>query len=426
MHKYLIHFLALKFSIIILLLWFKLYTNLTYTTWNNYSEISSEVVLEEKQQIEIKKEIEHKKTPEIVKSVYLNASSAGNEEKINKLIELIKKSEINSVTIDVKDVSWYVSFDMNHGEFWKIKPVANNKINNIESLIKKLHKNDIYVIWRIVVFKDNLLSVNRQDLVVKNIDNKKIWTDYKGNKYLDPYSKEVWDYNIDIASESYNIWFDEINFDYVRFPTDWNLRNAYFPFSHSIINSNYKWWKIIIIDEFSTYITSKLREKNEEIALSADIFWLVTNTDWYTIGQNLESFLLNFDYVWPMVYSSHYAEGYLWYSVPDNHAYEIITDWIKNVKTRINKLNDQILTGSWYKIKQSFVPKIELENFEKIEYSKLRVWLQWFACTRCKWATYYNREKFRKQVDAIKDSWLNSWWVWNSAGNYDDDWYDEN
>jgi len=61
--------------------------------------------LEEKQQIEIKKEIEHKKTPEIVKSVYLNASSAGNEEKINKLIELIKKSEINSVTIDVKDVS---------------------------------------------------------------------------------------------------------------------------------------------------------------------------------------------------------------------------------------------------------------------------------------------------------------------------------
>ena len=195
---------------------------------------------------------------------------------MSSLDYLTKNTEVNSVTIDIKTVSWYVSFKMNDDNFWSIKPISDNRTKNIKETIEKLHEKWIYVIARVVVFKDKSLAERRPDLAVKRLDNSAVWTDYKWLKYLDPSAKEVWDYNAAIASEAYNIGFDEVNFDYVRFPTDGRISNTYYSFSNEILKQNPKYWKVMALDKFSSYITSKLKNEIPEIVLSADIFWLVT------------------------------------------------------------------------------------------------------------------------------------------------------
>lgn len=386
------------------------------STWQILqTEQSSSWVTEEK--------VEHIKRPKKVNSLYFTWYAAATKSKITNLYNIAKNSSVNSVTIDIKEVSGYTSFDFPDYTFWKIKPESYDAISDIKKTIKELHEKWIYVIWRIVVFKDKYLAWKRPDLAIKwSYDTKSAWTDYNWNKYLDPHSKEVWDYIVDLSLASYELWFDEINYDYVRFPTDWYISKTYYPFSSSILSKNSKWWKTMVIDEFWNYITTKIKEKNSDITLSADIFWLVTNKDLFEIWQNLESFVLNFDYVWPMVYPSHYSVWYLWYQVPDNIPYKVIKDAMNNTNNRIDKLNSDIIQAnmSWTTllIQNWYTPKADITNIWEIPKTKIMPWLQWFTCTRCKWATAYNSTKFNEEVSAVNDSWLESWWVWNSASNY--------
>jgi len=136
----------------------------------------------------------------------------------------------------------------------------------------------------------------------------------------------------------------------------------------------------MVLDRFSNYITSQLRDKSPGIVLSADIFGLVTNTDLFQIGQNLESFLLYFDYIGPMVYASHYGAGYLGFKSPDNHPYEIIKDALKHANDRIDILNTEIelakLELRKVSIKGVFDAEKDITNMELISKTKLRPWLQ--------------------------------------------------
>ncbi len=365
----------------------------------------------------------HVKTPENVRSLYYTSYSAWSDKKTDELINFVKNSEINSVTIDIKEVDWYVAFDMSNYKFDKIKPTSNNKIKDIKKVIEKLHDNDIYVIWRIVVFKDKLLAENRPDLAIKwSTDKKTVWTDYAWNKYMDPYSKEVWDYNINISRAAYDLWFDEINYDYVRFPSDWVISKTYYPFAKEIESQNSTRWKIMVLDKFSNYITSSLKTEFPKIVLSADVFWLVTSSDLFVIWQNLESFLLYFDYVWPMVYPSHYWEGSFWIKYPDNDPYTIIKTALSYSDKRIDELNIEIenakLENRKVKIKEAFDAERDISSLSEIPKTKIRPWFQGFSCTRCKGYVPYNKTRFRDQVKWAKENWIESRWVWSSSNTY--------
>lgn len=385
-------------------------------------------IIEERNILEAK---ERKKISKHAKSVYFTTYSSVSSNKIKNLLNLVKNTEINSVTIDIKEVDWYVAFDMSEYNFWDIKPVTNNRIKDPKKLLKMLHDNWIYTIARVVVFKDKLLSERRPDLAIKwSTDKNEVWTDYKGNKYLDASSKDVRDYIINISNAAQKVWFDEINFDYVRFPSDWKISKTFYPFSNKILSEKWTQWKIAVMDKFSNYITTELRKKHSDIVLSADVFWLVTRWDMLQIWQNLESFLIYFDFVWPMVYPSHYWANFLWFSQPDNYPYEVLKDSIDQSNLKIDKLNEEIklakIEKRKIKINETLTTDISLDEINQIEKSKIRLWLQGFSCTRCSWATPYNRTKFRKQISAIEDSWLDSFWVWNSSSNYYYDWYNNN
>ncbi len=363
--------------------------------------------VEESKPIIIEKNI-HLDTPtDWIRSLYYTAAWVSDSEKYNNFLDIADNTTVNSITIDIKTVSWKVNFDMDESFFKSIKPVSNNWIKDIAKIIEELHQKNVYVIWRIVVFKDMNLAERRKDLALKWTYNKeKIWTDHSWKKYLDPSSREVWDYNVAIASNAYEIWFDEINFDYVRFPSDWKVHQIYAPFTEKISVWTGSVRNITALNNFSKYTSEKLKQKHPSIVLSADVFWLVTNWDLNSIGQSLIWFLKYFDYVGPMTYPSHYGKKFLGFTQPDNHPYEIMQDALLNTSMQIDKYN------------------LENPNEKQLSQRQIRLWLQWFSCTRCKWATPYFTQKFKKQTSWVTDAWWDSWWVWNANSNYYKDWYE--
>ncbi|MCD5380925.1 putative glycoside hydrolase [Candidatus Gracilibacteria bacterium] len=350
----------------------------------------------------------HLQTPEDgVRSLYYTASGVIDSKKYNNFLDIAENTSVNSITIDIKTVSGEINFDINNKYFKDIQPVSNNRIKNIEKIIEELHSKNIYVIGRVVVFKDMSLSEKRKDLALKWNNNKeKLWTDHSGKKYLDPSSKEVWDYNISIASAAYEAGFDEINFDYVRFPSDGKVSQIYAPFSEKILVATGSIRNITALNNFSKYTATQLKKKYPEIVLSADVFGLVTNGDLDSIGQSLIGFLKYFDYVGPMTYPSHYGNNFLGFKQPDNHPYEIMQDALKNTGIQIEKYNAQN------------------PDKKQLSQDQIRLWLQGFSCTRCRGATPYFTQKFKKQTSGITDVGGNSWWVWNANSNYYKDWYE--
>lgn len=392
-------------------------------------EEQRKATIEEQRLLELSK-IKHIKTPESVKSVYYTAGAMNYWPKRNNLFHLLKNTEVNSVVIDIKTISGYTNFKMPDDHFWTIKPSSNNVIKDMKSELELLHDNWAYIIGRVVIFKDNLVTQKRPDLAIQKIWTNKVWTDYAWNTYADAGSQEIWDYHLALAKTAYEMWFDEINFDYVRFPTDGKITEAYYPFSNNIITQDNTWWKIQILDSFWEYLNKNIKEYNPEIIISADVFWLVTNTDLFQIWQNLESFLLYFDYVGPMIYPSHYWAGFLGYKQPDNHPYEIFSYALSEANTRIDSLNIEINSAKTEErnisIKWKFdAKKSNISEIEEIKYTKIRPWLQGFSCTRCAWATRYNTTKFRKQIQAIHDAGMNSWFVWSAWSNYYPEWYNK-
>ncbi len=274
--------------------------------------------------------------PEIVKAIYLTSWSAATEKRIDYLIDLAETTEINAVVIDIKDYSGRIFYDtaVPKAEEYGAKTI---RIRDIDSLIEKLHKKKIYVIARVTVFQDPILAQARPDLAVQSqakltaaTSSDFLWLDNKGLAWIDAAAKESWDYNISLAKEAACRGFDEINFDYIRFPSDGSLEDMVFPFWDE------ETAKRAVIKEFFVY----LRQEMSGVKISADLFGLtaVSPGD-LGIGQVLEDSFGSFDYICPMVYPSHYADGFLGYQNPAEHPYEIIKDSMDTASKRLRDFN---------------------------------------------------------------------------------------
>ena len=235
--------------------------------------------------------VTHKKTPAVVKAVYMSSWVAATKNIRERLINNLAGTEINSIVIDVKDYSGAVSMDINT----KTAGQLSGRVKDLAEFVDYLHQKNYYVIGRISVFQDNLLSRQRSDLALKRLDNGALWTDRKGIAWLDVSAPEVWDYTIAVAKEAYRLGFDELNFDYIRFPSDGNTSNVAYPYSRLSVDTRAE-----ALRKFFVYLNAKMKEIDAPI--SADVFGMVaTNTDDLGIGQVLENAIPYFDYVAPMV-----------------------------------------------------------------------------------------------------------------------------
>ena len=357
--------------------------------------------------------------PEIIKAVYVTGWSAGTKSYLNYLTKLLKTTEINAVVIDIKDYSGLISYASGVKEVKKYN-LSNRAILDIDALVRFFHGQGIYVIGRIVVFQDPAFSKVRSDLAifdkVKTIDpagyplGRVLWLDNHKLSWLDPASKEVWDYNISLAKDVFLHGFDEINFDYIRFPSDGKVKNMGFPVWDG------KTLKHKIIKEFFSYVRKELLDEK----ISADLFGqTTTNADDMGIGQYLEDAFDYFDYLSPMVYPSHYASGFMGFDNPAEYPYEVIKYSMDSALKRqitYKELQKPFpsagdTTGSPQD--STITPQ---ENIIEKPVAKFRPWIQDFNM-----GAVYDVSMVEQEIKAVKDalgSDYNGFMLWNPSNIY--------
>ena len=355
-----------------------------------------------------KKEITHLKTPEPLKGIYMTQCVVGTPSFREKLVKLIDETELNSVVIDIKDYTGTVAFETdNPGIDDLSKDGKGCQTPDMQDFIKRLHDKNIYVIGRVTVFQDPLYTKTHPELAVKRKSDGGTWKDRKGLSFVDVGAKPFWDYIISIATSSYAIGFDEINFDYIRFPSDGNMEDIYF--SHSGTTT-----KKEMLRQFFFYLDQRLA--NTGVVTSADLFGMTTtNTDDLNIGQVLEYALMNFDYVCPMVYPSHYPPTFNGWPDPNKVPYEIVKFSMDGAVARTNFLHTEISTTTVTQLPDgSFVTTTpDYYLMKRINPLQLRPWLQ-----DNDYPVHYTAEMVRKQIQATYDAGLTSWMLWDPANTY--------
>ena len=340
----------------------------------------------------------HLPTPKPLRAIYMTSWVAGTGYWRDSLKKLVKETELNAVVIDIKDYSGTIAFDIENSLIDEIA-AEENRIPDIKEFIVGLHENGIYVIGRMQVFQDPKLVKARPDLAVKRESDGGVWKDHKGLSWIDAGARFAWDYNAAIAEESYKLGFDEINFDYIRFPSDGNMKDISYPFSEERIVADPVGGKSAVIREFFSYIREKLHDKG--IILSADLFGMTTtNADDLNIGQRLEDALSYFDYVAPMVYPSHYPPTFLGYANPTLYPYEVVK---YSMDSAVVKVNNLLLATT----------TVSADIGERVSKNQLRPWLQDFD-----YRAVYGPEEVRAQIQATYDAGLDSWMLWDAANKY--------
>ncbi len=351
---------------------------LSFQNDKTFFEYFSSIIEEPAEAVE-EETVNHIETPESVKAIYMTSWTASEKDLRERLVKMVDATELNSIVIDIKDYTGRIAFEVSDSALVEVGS-AQDRIIDIKDFLKYLHEKNIYVIGRIAVFQDPYLVDKRPDLAVKKISNDTPWKDYKGLAWLDPCSLEVWDYIVRIARESGILGFDEINFDYIRFPSDGNMANIKYPFCESPLS------KADVIENFFSYLKTNLDDLG--LPLSADLFGMVTvNTDDLNIGQVLERAEPYFDYIAPMIYPSHYPKGYNNYKNPATMPYEV-------VKTAMDAASIRLIAAS------------------STPY-KLRPWLQDFDL-----GAVYDSSMIRKQKQAVYDAGLSSWMLWDASNQY--------
>jgi len=263
---------------------------------------------------------------------------------------------------------------------------VENRISDIREFIARLHEKGIYVMGRISVFQDPYYVSKYPEFAVRRESDDGIWEDYKGISWLDAGSKEVWDYTVAIAKESYNTGFDELNFDYIRFPSDGNMYDIKYPFSEEKVMADPNYGKAEVMRSFFKYLHEEM--KDTDAVLSADMFGMVTtNPDDLNIGQVLEYAEPYFDYIAPMTYPSHYPKGFNGYPNPNKEVYGVIKYSMDQAVRRMNEASTTPL--------------------------KIRPWLQDFD-----YGGNYDIAEVRAQIQAVYDSGLTSWMLWDPSNRY--------
>lgn len=342
--------------------------------------------------------VTHIPTPTPVKAIYVSSWVAATPSIMNRIMNLIDSTEINAVVLDIKDATGRISF-LTNDPILKATGSPENRIKNINEFINTLHAKNIYVIGRISTFQDPYLTKVRPELALKKKSDGAVWKDRKGLAFLDPANREVWDYNAALAHASYEAGFDEINFDYIRYPSDGDIKDI--DYQLTVKEDGSLTTRAETIEAFMKFINQEIRSKHPEAKTSADLFGLVTTeTTDMGIGQVLEKALPHFDYIGPMIYPSHYAPGSYGIPTPATEPYKVIMRALDGAKKKIDAIDADMT-----------IPE---EIRDHVQYSQIRPWIQDFSIG----GVTYTAEIVQAQMKAVYDSGLDSWMMWDPSNKY--------
>lgn len=328
--------------------------------------------------------VTHLTTPEPLKAIYMTSCVAGTPSWRGELKSLIETSELNAIVIDIKDATGRVVFPNN---FPKSALERGCTVSDLKEFVAQLHQKNIYVVGRISVFQDPSYSTLFPELAVKSLSTGGVWQDNKGLSFIDVGAKPYWEYILDISNTAYELGFDELNYDYVRYPSDGNMEDASYTWASGTST------RAQILESFFSYLHDNL--KSIGAVTSVDLFGMTTTaTHDLGIGQILELALPYFDYVAPMVYPSHYPPSWNGLENPAEHPYDVV---------KISMTTGREREQAW----------LLSNNLATSTPSKLRPWLQDFNL-----GATYTPDKVRAQIQAAYDSGLTSWMLWSAGNKY--------
>ncbi len=327
--------------------------------------------------------------PDAVRGIYVNAHSIGGS-KWNQLIDLVKNTDLNAMVIDYKEDHGNLTFMPEESSPYR--NIGSHSIKNMTSLLEQLEKEKIYPIARIVVFKDSVLAEEKPEWSF--VQGKKVWTNGRGEAFVNPFEKRVWDYNVNLAIEAAKMGFQEIQFDYVRFPEGFENKGDKLSYSkgeYEKLNISDGDKRVEAVTDFVQYAKEKLEPY--DVKVSVDIFGYTATLDEAPgIGQNFSKISSHVDVISSMIYPSHWTD-YFGIEKPDLHPYELVSEYIK-------------------------VEKQKLDQIENAPIS--RPWLQDFTATWLGKNNYqvYGKEEIQKQIKALNDQGVSEFLLWNAGNNY--------
>ena len=343
----------------------------------------------------------HVATPTAVKGIYMSQCVVGTPTFRDSLVTFIDTSDLNSVVIDIKDFTGKIAFKTDN-------PVLKDSVSDacgardMKEFVARLHEKGIYVIGRITVFQDPYYTKLHPEAAVQSlkINPGMPWKDNKGLSFIDVSSRPYWDYVVELSRVAHEEFgFDELNYDYIRYPSDGPMSDAGF------VNQN----KSEALEQFFAYLHSKVKPTG--VVMSADLFGYVTVlADDLGIGQQLERALPYFDYIMPMVYPSHYNKGFAGLKNPNSDPYLVVyTSMIEAVRRTV------ATSSAVHTIGSQPIASTSPALFTKLAYPKtaMRPWLQDFD-----YGKEYTPADIRAQIKATEDAGLNSWIFWDAGNKY--------
>jgi len=252
------------------------------------------------QQAANEKAVQRRPVPTEIRGIHVTPALASDSAKIDEYLAI---PGLNTLQVDIKDENGEVGFLMPNTTLAR-KIGATKGYYKAAQLAGKTRAAGVYLIGRIVTFEDPILSAKRPDLAIRRADGS-VWTNDVGLGWTNPYDKRVWDYNIEIGKAAARHGFDEIQFDYVRFPSDGDVENTVY---RGRVNEDMGW----TIARFVQYAAKQLKPLG--VRVSVDMFGLAATHD-LGIGQVPRRVARFVDAIYPMVYPSHYNSGE--YNLPD-------------------------------------------------------------------------------------------------------------
>jgi len=316
-----------------------------------------------------------------------DSSKLSQLNKLEKILGICEATEINSLVIDIKDDDGVVAWKSDIGIVNQIKSNASIPMKDYAKLMNYLKSKDIHTIARIVAFKDPYFASKFNQHAIQ-LKSGGVYKDKAGKIWVNPFDEYVWKYLVAISEEAALRGFDEIQYDYVRFPDGASYYNPITDFPGRNGRD-----KDEGIEDFLTYAHKELAPYN--VSVGADVFGIITHS-WDDkpddIGQTWRKIANNVDYICPMVYPSHYGAGNYNFAVPDQHPYEVV--------------------------RLSMMEALERNAAEKNP-GKIRPWIQGFSAAWVSGHITYDASTISKQLVASAELGINQYIIWNASNNYD-------
>lgn len=333
------------------------------------------------------------RVPEKVRGIYISGPMSGSGTLFESILDSAEGTEINTVVIDFKDDEGRITCSIDTPVVTEIN-ACRPYVKDIKSLIASLKERGLYVIARVVAFRDPYLAEQKPEWSLHLADGS-LYRDKKGMAWVDPYRKEVWDYLIEIGTAAKEAGFDEVQFDYLRFSTESGMKQVVF--DPEVTGER---TKTQVITEFVKYAYENLASQG--LFVSADVFGTIIGSeiDANAVGQDYTEMAKHLDYICPMLYPSHYGPGNFGIDYPDTKPYETVLEALKKSRAVL----DQAAEADGHVSSQAAV----------------RPWLQDFTASYLGEGKYipYGYEEVQKQIQAVRDSGYEEWMLWSAANRY--------